>query len=533
MRLNLGEIAMSLGCNPGMVIWDGLGAGSARGRVVEDAPSSLRALVRQRTLGVGTSGGEYDPAQGFDCFEHAPWAGLFCTGAQIDSRKMQPGNLFFCLPGEHADGHDFAFDAARAGAIAIVASRNPWNGKAGDEANLILPPVFLVNDVRRALARVAKCHRESCLARVIGITGTAGKTSVKEVLAQVLEMRGRTERNPLNLNNQFGLPVSMLGASADASFWVMEMGISEDGDMDELGEILRPDVGIILNVGDGHVSGLGELGVPVHKARLLDYIQPGGTAVISADYADLNRQIDERLSALSRRGVQVLRFSHVSNNDASVRAAYVGADAERGIYRVWTKDFHFEVNTPFRGDFGGENVAAIVTVAIKLGLSQEAISDGFASAKLPEQRFNAERHPRCTLLDDSYNANPLSSARMLQAARSMADEYGQSLALVMGEMLELGSKAESAHEVLGENMAAVKPEVVFWKGGQTDAVARGLRKGGYSGKLYPLSGAQEFDALLEECNLDNVLVLFKGSRGNKLEHLVAVFREKVSPAGEN
>jgi UDP-N-acetylmuramoyl-tripeptide--D-alanyl-D-alanine ligase len=533
MRLNLGEIAMSLGCNPGMVIWDGLGAGTGRMRVVESAPSSLKALARQRALGVSASRGEYDPVQGFDCFEHAPWAGLICTGAQIDSRNTQPGNLFFCLPGEHADGHDFAFDAARAGAIAIVASRNPWSGKAGDAADLILPPVFLVDDVRRALARVAKCHRETCLARVIGITGTAGKTSVKEVLAQVLEMRGRTERNPLNLNNQIGLPVSMLNASADASFWVMEMGISEDGDMDELGEILHPDVGVILNVGDGHVSGLGELGVAVHKARLLDYIQPGGAAVISTDYADLNRQVDERLSALSRRGVQVLRFSHLSNNDVFARAAYVGSGAEGGIYKVWTKDFHFEVNTPFRGDFGSENVAAIAAVAIKLGLSQEAISEGFASARLPEQRFRAECYPRCTLLDDSYNANPLSSSRMLQAARSMADEYGQSLVLVMGEMLELGPKAESAHEALGENMAAVKPEMVFWKGGQADAIARGLRKGGYSGQLYPLSGAQEFDLLLEESDLDNVLVLFKGSRGNKLERLVAVFREKVSPAGEN
>ncbi|MCL1939079.1 MAG: Mur ligase family protein [Desulfovibrionaceae bacterium] len=548
MRLNLGEITTSLGCSPG---------------------------------------------------ESAPWADLVPTGAQIDSRKVQPGNLFFCLPGEHVDGHDFAFAAAKAGAIAIVASRNPWGNDAGDAADLVLPPVFLVDNVRHALARVATRHRETCLARIIGITGTAGKTSVKEVLAQVLERRGRTERNPLNLNNQIGLPVSMLNASAAAAFWVMEMGISEAGDMDELGEILRPDVGVILNVGDGHVSGLGELGVAAHKARLLDYIQLGGVAVVSRDYADLNRQVDERRSALARRGVQVLRFSgsasvcrdtssgllcapgqdqkspapspkatpswsdqsaplvagsavlhdsvhcaaakhsadklkHYRDSDeVYARAAYAGPGVEGGVYKVWSKDVHFAVTTPFRGDFGSENVAAIAAVAIKLGLSQEAISEGFASARLPEQRFRAERYPRCTLLDDSYNANPLSSSRMLQAARSMADEYGQFLLLVMGEMLELGSKAESAHEALGETMAAVKPEMVFWKGGQGEAIARGLRKGGYSGKLYPLSGAQEFDVLLEESDLDNVLVLFKGSRGNKLERLVAVFREKVSPAGEN
>jgi UDP-N-acetylmuramoyl-tripeptide--D-alanyl-D-alanine ligase len=532
MRLNLGEIAMSLGSALSMVIWDAPGTGSVQTRP-GNAPEPLEARARQCALGAAASSGEFDLAQGIACWEHAPWAGLISTGAQIDSRKVRPGNVFFCLPGEHADGHDFAFDAAGAGAIAVVASRNPWSGKAGEAAKLVLPPVFLVDDVRRALAHVARCHREFCVAKVIGITGTAGKTSVKEVLAQVLEMRGHTERNPLNLNNQIGLPVSMLNASADAAFWVMEAGISEAGDMDELGRMLCPDVGVILNVGDGHVSGLGELGVAAHKARLIDYIRPGGAAVISMDYADLNRQVDERLDALSRRDVRLLRFSQSPDNAVFARAAYLGPGAGGGRYEIWAKDVHFEVEAPFRGDFGSENVAAVAAVAVKLGLSQEEIREGFALAKLPEQRFRIERYPHCTLLDDSYNANPLSASRMIQAARAMADEYGQSLALVMGEMFELGAKAESAHEALGESMAAARPEVVFWKGGHADLVLRGLRKGGYGGNFYPLDSAREFGVLFEETAWSNVLVLFKGSRGNKLESLVAVFREKASPGGEN
>jgi len=391
-----------------------------------------------------------------DCAPDAPasWADLVPTGAQIDSRKVEPGNLFFCLPGEHVDGHDFALAAAKAGASAIVVARNPWSApgseKDADVGDLPpfkgLPPVFLVDDVRRALARIAMRHRDSCQGTVIGITGTAGKTSVKEVLAQVLAMRGRTERNPLNLNNQIGLPVSMLNASPDAAFWVMEAGISEVGDMEELGRMLRPDLAIILNVGDGHVSGLGELGVAVHKARLIDAVQPGGAAVISLDYPDLNTQVDARLGALSRRDVRLLRFSQCSDA-VDARAAYTGSG---GTYRVWTKDQLFEVDTPFRGDFGSENVAAIAAVAVHLGLSPEEIRAGFARAELPEQRFCAQRFARHTLLDDSYNANPLSATRMIQAARSMADEYGQSLALVMGEMLELGEKAQVSHEALGQ-----------------------------------------------------------------------------------
>lgn len=533
MRLNLSEIAMSMGCGPGMVIWNGLNMGAPCARARESAPTSLKGLARQRALGLTASRGDYDATPGSECWEHAPWAGLICKGAQTDSRKVRPGNLFFCLPGERADGHDFALDAARAGASAIVAARNPFAGKAADDAELILPPVFLVGDVRQALARVAHCHRETSLARVVGITGTAGKTSVKEVLAQVLEMRGRTERNPLNLNNQIGLPLSMLNASADASFWVMEMGISVEGDMDELGEILRPDVGIILNVGDAHINGLGGRGVAAHKARLLDYIQPGGVAVVSADYPELNREVEDRLHTLAHRGVQVLRFSAAFSEGICARAEYAGPGPSGGLYRVWSNDFHFEVETPFRGGFGSENVAAAVAVAATLGLTQEDMRDGFAQAKLPEQRFHSYDYPHCTLLDDSYNANPLSALRMVQAARSMADEQGRDLVLVMGEMLELGPKAESAHEALGESMAEARPERVFWKGGQAEAVRKGLKKGGYRGTFHLVGGAAEFALRLEESGLDNALFLFKGSRGNKMEQLVAVFREKASPAGEN
>lgn len=479
MRLTLGEIAMLLGCGPGMPL--------------RDTPP---------------------------------------TGAQTDSRKVRPGHLFFCLPGKRADGHDFALEAAKAGACAIVASKNPFAGMAAAATGAALPPVFLVDDVRLALARIAACHRDACTAEVIGVTGTAGKTSVKEVLARVLTMHGRTEHNPLNLNNQIGLPLSMLNASADAAFWVMEMGISEEGDMDELGRILRPDVGLVLNVGDGHVSGLGKSGVAAGKARLLDYIRPKGIAVVSMDYPDLNARVDERLNALSRREVQVLRFSHSARRDVCARAEYVGPGSCGGVYTVWTNEFHGALDTPFHGGFGSENVAAIVAVAVALGLSQEEIGKGFSLSELPEQRFSVRRYPRFTLLDDSYNANPLSASRMLRAARIMADEYGQSLALVMGEMLELGNKAESAHETLGETMAAMKPELVFWKGGHADAVRRGLRRGGYAGTFHTLGGTSEFAPLLEESGLKDALVLFKGSRGNKLERLVTVFREKASPGEE-
>lgn len=527
MRLNLGEIATCLGCGQAQVIWDGpdLCAGFEPVR-----PHSLKSLVRQRADAANVKLNTcLTEARNWS---NAPWSGLACTGAQIDSRKVQPGNLFFCLPGKHADGHEFALDAARSGARAIVALRNPFTGGEATAMKMVLPPVFLVDDVVVALGRLARCHRETSLARVVGITGTAGKTSVKEVLAQVLSFQGRTERNPLNLNNKIGLPLSMLNASADASFWVMEMGISEEGEMHELGRILHPDFGVILNIGDGHLCGLGGRGVAANKSILLEYILPGGVAVVSADYPELDREVTSRKDQLARRGIELLRFSH-SLGKSHAHAEYIGPAPCGGTYRVWVQNWAFEVETPFYGGLGDENVAAIVSVAAKLGLSQKQIKEGIARARLPEQRCCLYKSAGFTVLDDSYNANPLSCSRMLRAAGVMAKDNKQPLILVMGEMLELGDKTRHLHEALGREMAALHPEAIFWKGGQDAAVRRGLGKAGYRGKLYPLCDTPEFSLLLEESGFTNALVLFKGSRGNKLEQLVAAFREQHPPAGEN
>ena len=533
MRMNLAEIALSLGCPPETIIWR---AGGSKPGGCEDP---ARAAGHVETSSPAEEG-ETDASICYPFAQHyaeledtAPWAAFAPTGACIDSRQVKPGDLFFCLAGDRVDGHDFALDAARAGACAIIAARNPfWNLGGTEEEKNSFPPVFLVDDPLKAMWRLAICHRDTCLAKVIGITGTAGKTSVKEVLAQILATRGLTERNPMNLNNQIGLPLSMLNASADALFWVMEAGISEERDMDELGHILRPDVALILNVGEAHLTGLGERGVAANKALLLDYIQPGGLALVSADYPELMAEVEKRGGDFAARGVEVTYFSS-SSPDVFSRAEYIGVGPElAGRYKVVVDGREFSLLSCFRGDFGSENVAAISAVAVKLGLTQSEIAQGFATARLPGQRFNCRRYGEFTLVDDSYNANPLSSARMILACRAMAGESGQPLFLVMGEMLELGYLAEYAHEELGRKMAAACPEQVFWKGGQADAVLRGLRRGGYTKGFYPISGGQDFSLLLEELEPTSGLFLFKGSRRNNLERLVDILRERVAPTGE-
>lgn len=457
------------------------------------------------------------------------WADTIAGGGQIDSRLVAPGDLFFCLPGEKADGHDFVRAAAGAGASAIIAARNPFGLNWPTDFET---PVFIVPDVKMALWQIAMRHRDDSRARVIGITGTAGKTSVKEVLAGILAAHGHTCRNIKNHNNQIGLPISMLNASVDAAFWVMEAGISEEGDMQELGAILRPDVALVLNVGAAHVQGLGGRGVAACKALLLDYVRPGGMAVVSADYPDLTAETLARGKDMDGGNINLIAFS-ATGRKVRFSARHRGTTPEgRGLYEARDNDTVFMVETPFTGDFGAENVAAIVAVATMLGCDTFEMRQGFLRARLPEQRFNIAEYATCTLIDDSYNANPLSAMRMILAARGMAEERNRNLVLVMGEMLELGEQAAQAHRELGRGMGKARATVVFWNGGHVEDVAAGLDESGYQGQFYQVTGEQDFSQLLEETKLDNTLLLFKGSRANRLERFVEKTRFRLNAEGK-
>ena len=441
-------------------------------------------------------------------------------GVGTDSRAVKPGSLFVCIPGETFDGHDFAVKAIEAGAAALLVSRNPFDA---------VPPVplILVEDTVKALGKLAHCWRERLgETRVIGLTGTAGKTTVKELLAQVLSRRGLTAKTHMNLNNQIGLPLSMLAATGEEAFWVMEAGISHPNDMDELGAILEPDLALILNVGPGHAAGLGDRGTAHYKSKLLAHLAPGGTAIISADYPDLARE--------ARAVRQELVFFSTSGRQVDYRAAYVvPAGEDKGLFRLWLDGVSIDVEAPFRGAFGAENVIAVAAVAHRLGLGAEEIAAGFAGAALPKQRFACSRAGDWLVIDDSYNANPLSFSRMLEAAAEMAGDHAdRPLVCVLGEMGELGSLSEDEHRNLGRLVADIKPRLVCWEGGHLEEFEDGLHAGRYGGAFCPVTSAEDMFKGLAACDLGSGggVILFKGSRSNKLETLVSAFTE--AQAGE-
>ena len=429
------------------------------------------------------------------------------TSVVTDSREAAPGSLFVCIAGERVDGHDYAARAVEQGAVAVLAAR-PLEG--------LSVPVLTVQDTVRALGAVAALWRVKSSARVVGITGSAGKTTVKELLAHVLSRRGKTACNALNLNNQVGMPLCMLKTDGDEDFWVFEAGISHEGDMDELGAILKPDLALILNVGAAHTEGLGERGVAWHKSRLLAHLAPEGQALVSADYDGLVRE--------ARAVFGDVIFFTASGRPLSYRAAYAGcSDGVHGQYRLWLDGRPCDVTAPFRGDYGTENCIAVAAAAHMLGLSAEEIAAGFADAQLPPQRFARSRRGSWDIVDDTYNANPLSMARMLDAAAESAQK--RPFVVVLGEMRELGSVADREHERLGRHLAQLRPVLVFWRGGHADAVRDGLEHGLYTGRFLPVESGEGFvQALREHLPADTGgqggLMLFKGSRGNHLEELL-------------
>lgn len=481
---------------------------------------------------------------------------LDVSSVVMDSREIVPGCLFVCLSGNNFDGHDFALAAAKAGAKAVLVERylpeldallnledlassgstDPVNSNTTELANSGIKDLasleatadagkakiiqVVVPSTMQALGLLANAWRKEFKGKVIGITGTAGKTTVKDLLAQVLGQEHTVAKNALNLNNQIGLPFSILQASGKEDFWVMEAGISQPQDMAELGQILQPDVVLILNAGPGHTQGLGDRGVAHYKASFLKYLQKDGLGLVSADYPDLVREARAILSNLT--------FFSVTGRQVDYRAAYVvPAGEQKGIFRLWLDGESVDVEAPFRGSFGAENVIAVATLAHSLGLDVKLIAKGLGEAKLPMQRFCCSHCGAWLVIDDTYNANPLSFMRMLEATREMAKE--RALVCMLGEMGELGPEASTQHEILGRNLAAAKPKAVFWKGKYFEEISTGLKRERYSGLVKAVNSVEEFKIALAELGFTEGAILFKGSRSNKLEEYLKAF---IAQTGE-
>ncbi len=427
-----------------------------------------------------------------------------------DSRKACPGSLFVCLPGERVDGHDYAQQAANQGASLIIAAR--------PLPEITDTPVLVVENPLTALGQLARAWRDKTQAKVIAITGSCGKTTVKEMIASVLSLVGQTSKNHKNFNNQLGLPLSILAASDKDAFWVMELGISRPGDMEELGSIAAPDIAVLHNVGSAHLEGLGDLnGVIEAKTRLFDYLAPNGIAIVSKDYPGLVEKVQSKTSSLVT----------ISTTDpsADILCTFVASQGHNGTFAVTTQTESRTMTFGLAGAHYAENIAAVCAVCQVLSIRLDHIEKALKQFKNPDQRFVVETIRNISIIDDSYNANPLSMKRSIEAAKTLAGD--RPLCLLLGEMRELGTARQAEHIALGIAAAKTHPKLVLFKGESTQQVEDGLKKGGFTGTFLNATEPQELSAILEDLTFNDGIILVKGSRSMAMETYVHALRDTL------
>lgn len=430
--------------------------------------------------------------------------------AVTDSRSVAPGDFFIALKGERRDGHDFLKEVAGRGAVGALVER-PVEGLPGGFG------LVRVDDTLAGLQAWARAHRQKLSLRVIGVTGSNGKTTTKEMIAHLLRAGGKTVYATRgNFNSQVGLPLSLLELRPEHTHAVIEMGASAKGDIARLAALARPGIGVLTSIGRAHLQTFGTLeGVARAKWELVE-------ALSTEDLAFLN--IDDPLLAARRKSAACSVVTYGRDESANVRAVNVRQDPQTAFDLV-VAGARRAVRLPVPGLFNVTNALAAAAVALWERMNLIDVAAAFPSFAPPAQRMQMKRRPDGSLfLIDAYNANPDSMAAGLESFVSAFPHWPR--VAVVGSMLELGESAEAEHRALGEKLAALPLAAAVFVGPEHAWVREGYER---SGGKAPLTATEDRaaarDALTKNLTPDTS-VFFKGSRGARLEEIYEPFLTK-------
>jgi UDP-N-acetylmuramoyl-tripeptide--D-alanyl-D-alanine ligase len=425
-------------------------------------------------------------------------------GIATDSRAIEAGNLFVALRGERFDAHAFALQAVDAGAVAVVVERGT---SLPDRVSAVE-----VDDTRRALGDLARAHRDAWNGKLIGITGSVGKTTTKDLTAAALQAAGhRVLKTTGNLNNRIGVPMTLFQLDEAVDTAVIEMGTSEPGEIARLAEIAAPDVGVVTRVSLAHTEGLGSVGaVADEKVSLLHALGPDGVVVAYGDDAPLKK----RASVV--RAKRKLFYGRTAGND--VRIVDWDVDAEGTQARFQVRGQGVEIALGLLGEGAVLNAAGALAIAFGLDASLEDAARGIADVEPSPGRMQprAGRGDRL-IIDDSYNANPASMEIALDTARAISEKRGAPLVAVLGDMKELGGHTEEAHQKVGQLVSDAGVFLFVGCGeGMREAVATAGARG--SDTLW-FEDAADCGELGDRIPV-HAVILVKGSRSMEMERVV-------------
>jgi UDP-N-acetylmuramoyl-tripeptide--D-alanyl-D-alanine ligase len=432
----------------------------------------------------------------------AQWLGVreriaaHAAGWSIDTRTLAPGDVFFAIRGDRFDGHGFTKTALERGALAAVVS------EAGEER-----PLLKVADTLDALQRLSHWARRRWGKPVVAITGSAGKTSTKDIVSELLAVRLRVGKTIGNLNNHIGLPLTLLRIPDDAEVAVVEMGMNHAGEIRQLAALAEPQFGLVTNVGYAHIESFESIeGVAAAKRELIESLPPAGVAILNAD--------DELVRKF--RGIHTGRtLTYGFAKDADIRAIEVEIHAEGVAFTVDNVRFQ----TRLAGRHSISNVLAALAVASLFGIALSELTNAVGGLTSGKMRGERTLWRGITILNDSYNSNPEAARQMIDV---LASEAATRRVAVLGEMLELGSMSETLHRRLGSYAARAGVNALIGIRGAAAFLVDEAKRAGMSERdVYFFDDPDAAGNFLRGWVRPGDAVLFKGSRGTQVERALA------------
>ncbi len=449
---------------------------------------------------------------------------LAVSGISIDTRSVKGGELFFAIAGETRDGHDFVRAAFAAGAAAAVVDEDHAVALSG------LPCLYVVGDVLRGLERLGTAARDRSAARVVAVTGSVGKTTVKEAMRLVMADAGPTHASVASFNNHWGVPLTLARLPAEARFGVFEIGMNHAGEITPLVAMVRPQIAVVTTVAAAHLEYFGTVeAIADAKAEIFSGIVEGGLAIVNRDIDTFERL---RSAADASPARHLLTFGEHAEADARLERCTPLRDGSDVSARILGRRVDFRLGAPGRH-------LAVNALAVLLAAKAAGIDVDSAAASLGRFTAGPGRGARSvlhladgdfTLIDESYNANPTSMRAALALLGSSQPGTGGRRIAVLGDMRELGPDAEGLHEALLPDVVDNAVDLVFAAGPLTHALFRSLPP-----NLRGLWG--ESSAAIEGALADGIragdVVMVKGSLGSRMGPLVAALKERfrTPPAG--
>jgi len=428
----------------------------------------------------------------------------------IDSRNVKPNSIFIAIKGDKFNGHDFVNEALIKGANAVIINENELK-KYEDNVGTIIT----VKNTVQALGDLANVWRKKLSAKVIGITGSNGKTTTKEMLTILLSEKYKVQATVRNNNNHIGVPLTIFSCNEKHQILIAETGTNHFGEIAYSSKILQPDFALITNIGASHLEYLKNLqGVKKEKISLFDETEKNnGLVFLNID--------DSRLKPLANK---YRNISFGFNDKADVKTSIKGYTNEgKTILHIQNKKSSLDCTSPLLGEHNAKNLIAAIVIALKLGLTKEEILKGIEKIKPVKQRLNAKIFENVLLIDDTYNANPQSMRAAFEAVKTIS-LYPRKIA-VLGDMFELGNESKKEHELLTASIKKNKIHEVYLLGKGMKYLAKKLQEEKIICKHFAVR--KKLEHFLEGYSMQNSVVLVKGSRGMKMEEFVNQIERKL------